>query len=49
MLIIDILVKALRSSLWRKETELLALDFLAQVLWFGAMCIIKNILEQKGF
>ena len=28
--------------------ELLTLGFLAHVLWFGAVCIIKSILGQGG-
>lgn len=28
--------------------ELLTLGFLAHVLWFGAVCIIKSILGQRG-
>ena len=28
--------------------ELLTLGFLAPVLWFGSVCIIKSILGQRG-
>ena len=42
------LTKALRSVTWRKEMELLTLGLLAPVLWFGAGCITKSILGQKG-